>query len=78
VIRNSFAKVGADQIWENIITKYTAVPFTTNVNPDLTDYVTEQALIGVYKMISVEEKQIRTKISSRSTALLKQVFALQD
>ncbi|MFT5079264.1 MAG: hypothetical protein ACI825_001628 [Planctomycetota bacterium] len=78
VIKNSFAKVGADQIWENIITKYNAVPFTTNVNPDLTDYVTEQALIGVYKMISVEEKQIRTKISSRSTTLLKQVFALQD
>jgi len=78
VIKNSFSKVGADQIWTNIITKYNAVPLTNNVNPDLTDYVTEQALKGVYKMISVEEKQIRTKISSRSTALLKQVFALQD
>ncbi len=78
VIKNSFSKVGADQIWTNIITKYNAIPMTNNVNPDLTDYVTEQALKGVYKMISVEEKEIRTKISSRSTALLKQVFALQD
>lgn len=78
VIKNSFSKVGADQIWTDIITKYNAVPFTNNVNPDLTDYVTEQALIGVYKMISVEEKQIRNKISSRTTSLLKQVFALQD
>jgi hypothetical protein len=78
VIENSFSKVGADQIWSNIITKYNAVPFVKKVNPDLTDYVTNEALKGVYKMISVEEKQIRTKISSRTTDLLRQVFALQD
>ncbi|HET8803662.1 MAG TPA: DUF4197 family protein, partial [Aequorivita sp.] len=33
---------------------------------------------GVYKMISVEEKDIRNNISARTTTLLKQVFALQD
>lgn len=78
VIQNSFAKVGADQVWSNIITKYNTIPFTNKVNPDLTDYVTQQALQGVYKMISVEEKNIRTKVNSRTTTLLKQVFALQD
>ena len=78
VIQNSFSKVGADQIWNNIINKYNTIPFVEKVNPDLTDYVTNQALKGVYKMIGVEEKKIRTKISSRTTDLLKQVFALQD
>jgi hypothetical protein len=78
VIQNSFAKVGADQVWTNIITKYNSIPFVNKVNPDLTDYVTNEALKGVYTMIGVEEKNIRTKISSRSTTLLKQVFALQD
>jgi len=78
VIQNSFSKVGADQVWSNIITKYNAVPFVNKVNPDLTDYVTNEALEGVYKMISVEEKNIRTKVSSRTTNLLRQVFALQD
>lgn len=78
VIENSFAKVGADQIWKNIITKYNSVPFVTKVNPDLTDYVTNEALRGVYKMISVEEKEIRNNISARTTTLLRQVFALQD
>ncbi len=78
VIKNSFSKVGADQIWENIINKYNTIPFVNKVNPDLTDYVTNQALKGVYTMIAVEEKNIRTKISSRTTNLLKQVFALQD
>lgn len=78
IIKNSFQKVGADQIWSNIITKYNNLPLTNNVNPDLTDYTTTQALSGVYTMIAVEEKEIRTKISSRTTDLLKKVFALQD
>ncbi|KXN98744.1 hypothetical protein LS48_09290 [Aequorivita aquimaris] len=78
VIKQSFSKVGADQIWTNIITKYNSIPFVTKVNPDLTDYVTTEALQGVYKMISVEEKDIRNNISARTTTLLQQVFALQD
>ena len=78
VISNSFGKVGADQIWNNLITKYNNLPLTSNVNPDLTDYVTTEALKGVYTMIAVEEKEIRTKVSSRTTDLLKKVFALQD
>ena len=78
VIKSSFSKVGADQIWSNLITKYNALPLTNNVNPDLTDYVTKEALKGVYTMIAVEEKEIRTDFSARTTTLLKKVFALQD
>lgn len=78
VIKNSFEKVGADKIWKNLITKYNNIPLTNNVNPDLTDYVTQEALKGVYTMIAVEEKEIRTKVSSRTTDLLKKVFVLQD
>ncbi len=78
VIKNSFDKVGADKIWGDIITKYNTIPFVKKVNPDLTDYVTQQALKGVYTMIAVEEKEIRTKLSSRTSTLLKKVFALQD
>ncbi|UII75101.1 DUF4197 domain-containing protein [Flagellimonas sp. HMM57] len=78
IIKESFKKVGADQIWSNIITKYNNLPLTNNVNPDLTDYTTQEALEGVYTMIAVEEKEIRTKISSRTTDLLRKVFALQD
>lgn len=78
VIKNSFSKVGADQIWTNIINKYNTIPFVNKVNPDLTDYVTNEALKGVYTMIAVEEKKIRTNLNSRTTTLLRQVFALQD
>ena len=78
VIKNSFAKVGADKVWSNIITKYNAIPLVTKVNPDLTDYTTNKAMEGVFKMIAVEEKDIRTNLTARSSDLLKRVFALQD
>ncbi|NOR27165.1 MAG: DUF4197 family protein [Lutibacter sp.] len=78
IINNSFKKVGADKIWTDLITKYNNLPLTKDVNPDLTDYVTGEALKGVYRMVEVEENEIRTKFSSRSTDLLRKVFALQD
>lgn len=78
VIKNSFAKVGADQVWNNIITKYNSIPLVKKVNPDLTDYTTNKAMDGVFKMIAVEEKNIRNNFSSRTSDLLKKVFALQD
>lgn len=78
VIKNSFAKVGADQIWSNLIQKYNSIPLTQNVNPDLTDYVTTKALEGVFTMIAKEEVEIRNNYSSRTTDLLRKVFALQD
>ncbi len=78
VIKNSFAKVGADKIWTQIITKYNSIPLVNKVNPDLTDYTTNKAMEGVFKMIAVEEKDIRTNFSARTSDLLKRVFALQD
>jgi hypothetical protein len=78
MIKNSFAKVGADKVWNNIITKYNSIPLVTKVNPDLTDYTTNKAMEGVFKMIAVEEGNIRTNLNARSSDLLKKVFAMQD
>ncbi|OCB78441.1 hypothetical protein LPBF_02435 [Flavobacterium crassostreae] len=78
VIKNSFSKVGADKVWTNIITKYNSIPLVNKVNPDLNDYVTNQAMNGVFKMIAVEEQNIRTNIGARTSPLLQTVFAMQD
>ena len=78
VVANSLDEVGANEIWTTIINKYNSLPFVKNVNPDLTDYVTGKALEGVFTMIAIEEKDIRTNLSSRTSDLLKKVFALQD
>lgn len=78
VVEQSFSKVEADKIWNQLISKYNTIPFVKKVNPNLTDYVTNQALKGVFTMIAVEEEGIREKVGLRDTTLLKQVFALQD
>jgi hypothetical protein len=78
VVNQSFQDVGADQLWTSAISKYNKIPFQQNVDPDLSKYVTNQALDGVFKMIAVEEQQIRKDLSSRTTDLLRRVFKLQD
>ncbi len=78
VITNSLDRVGATRVWTNIIEKYNALPLTTNVNPDLADYVTKEALDGVFTMIAIEEQEIRNNLAARTSQLLQRVFALQD
>lgn len=78
VILSSLDKVGANDIWTNIINRYNAIPLTSKVNPDLSDYVTQEALEGVFTMIAVEEHQIRTNLEARTSNILRRVFALQD
>jgi hypothetical protein len=78
VVQASIGKVGADVIWASLINKYNTLPLVKKVNPDITDYVTNKALEGVFKMITVEEKNIRTNLNARTSDVLKKVFALQD
>ena len=78
VIQSSYTRVGADKVWNEIITKYNSLPLVKKVNPNLTEYTTTKAMEGVFKMIAVEEKDIRTNLNARSSDLLKKVFALQD
>jgi hypothetical protein len=78
VVQKSIGKVGADVVWSSIINQYNTIPFVSKVNPDITDYTTNKALEGVFKMITVEEKNIRTNLNARTTDALRKVFALQD
>ena len=78
VIENSLDRVGANQVWSNIIDRYNRLPLTGSVNPDLPDYVTQEALEGVFTMIALEEVEIRNDLSARTTDVLRRIFALQD
>ena len=76
-IQNSLNKVGADKIWQDIINRYNTIPLVKPVNPNLTQYVTEQAIAGLFVKVGDKEKEIRNSVSARTTALLQKVFALQ-
>jgi len=75
VIQKSLAKVNATEIWNTVFSTYNRLPFTQDkVNPDLTGYVTERALSGIFTSIAGEELKIRTDPGAQVTNLLKKVF----
>ena len=47
------------------------------INPDLSGYVTEKALQGIFTQIAIEEKNIRKDPLARTSDLLKKVFSNQ-
>ena len=76
-ISASLDRVGANKIWEEIIGKYNTVPLVKPVNPNLTQYVTQKAIDGLFTKVGDKEKEIRNSVAARTTALLQKVFALQ-
>ena len=78
IIDRSLNEVNATKYWEDVIVRYNKIPFVKKVNPDLTAYVTEKALDGLFLMVAKEELKIRENVSSRSTELLQKVFAYAD
>ncbi|HQU96057.1 MAG TPA: DUF4197 domain-containing protein [Saprospiraceae bacterium] len=78
VIVNSLNKFNAIEYWAKATNAYNSIPLVKQVNPRLDDYVTNQALDGLFKMVANEEKEIRRNPVKRVTELLKKVFAKQD
>ena len=73
-LENSLKKVDATKHWKTVMKNYNKVPFVQKVNPDLTAYVTEKALYGLFLMIEDQEKMIREDPYERTSDLLKKVF----
>ena len=74
VIKASLDKVDATRLWEDLIKTYNQIPFVAKQNPNLTEYVTDKAISGLFVMIAKEELKIRQNPAARTTELLKKVF----
>ena len=75
VIEASLAKVNATTYWKDAFTAYNKIPLTkSQVNPDLTAYVTDKAMAGIFYSIGQEEQKIRKDPAAQVTSLLKKVF----
>ena len=73
VIQQSLEKVNATQHWNTVFSTYNR--FALNkINPDLTAYVTDKALTGIFYQVALEEQKIRKDPVSQTTNLLKKVF----
>ncbi len=74
VIEESLKKVGATKHYEAIVLQYNKIPGVTKLNPNLSDFVTQKAIDGLFIMVEQEEYNIRKNPVARTTALLKKVF----
>lgn len=77
-IQTSLNKVGATAHWETVISRYNKIPMVKPVTTDLTAYVTEKALQGLFVEIAKEELALRKNINTRTSPLLQKVFGFAD
>ncbi|MFV0179963.1 DUF4197 domain-containing protein [Empedobacter falsenii] len=72
-VEASLGKVGADKVWNNLITKYNTLT-GNKIEPNLNAYVTQQTLNGVFNMVAEKENGIRNNSALQTTSVLQQVF----
>ncbi|WP_298776154.1 DUF4197 domain-containing protein [uncultured Empedobacter sp.] len=72
-VEASLGKVGADKVWNNLITKYNTLT-GDKIEPNLNAYVTQQTLNGVFNMVAEKENGIRNNSALQTTSILQQVF----
>lgn len=78
VITTSLNKVGATKYWSDAALAYNKIPLVKPVNADLSSYVAQKAIDGMFVQVAQEELKIRDNISARSTTLLQKVFGYAD
>ena len=74
VVDESLADVGALALYDQAINEYKGLPFVPDVRTDLTAYVVEKGLDGVFYYLAQEEAAIRNNPVARTTDILKTVF----
>ena len=78
IISQALAETSAARYYADIVNHYNALPLVYDADPQLDDYLTEQALDGLFVLMAQEEATVRTLASSRSTRLMRRVFGSLD
>ncbi|MES2479180.1 MAG: DUF4197 domain-containing protein [Bacteroidota bacterium] len=75
VISRSMSKYNVEQLWAQVFTTYNSLPIIkSRVNTDLTGYVTEKALSGLFTSVAAEEKKIRIDPVGTGSDIIARVF----
>lgn len=75
VIDDALQKTDATKYWKDVFDTYNKLPTTfKKVNTDLSGYVTDRALRGLFFQVSLEEQKIRKDPAARVNDILKKVF----
>jgi hypothetical protein len=74
IVDDTLAEAGAVQAYDSMMGQYKALPFMPDAKANLTDYVVEKGMDGIFHYVAKEEAAIRTNPAARTTDLLKKVF----
>ncbi len=76
-VNDAIAQAGVISAYDNVMDKYKNIPFMPDVKSDLTSYVVDQGIDGIFFYLAEQEKAIRQDPVKQTTALLKRVFGNQ-
>jgi len=74
VVADSLAEVGAIRGYDSALGEYRDLPFVPDIHADLTGWVVEKGLDGIFYYLAKEEAAIRADPARRTTELLQKVF----
>lgn len=75
IVDESLADVGAIESYDRAVSSYKNIPLVPDVKADLSSYVVEKGMDGIFYYLAQEEAKIRQDPAARTTEILKKVFA---
>ncbi len=76
-VNSAISEAGVVTAYDNVMSKYKNIPFMPDVKADLTSYVVDQGIEGIFFYLAQQEAQIRQDPARQTTDLLKKVFGNQ-
>ena len=74
IVTAQMQQLGVVRQYDDLIGRYNSIPLVSKKTLKIEDYVTDQALKGLFLVLGEEEKKIRQDPAARTTELLRQVF----
>lgn len=74
IVDQSLNQVGAVQVYNDLARKFQAIPFAPALDLDLSGYVIEKGIAGIFYYLAREEAAIRNDPVKQTTAILRRVF----
>ena len=74
IVEDSLSEVGAIRSFKKVMKSYNKLPYVPDAKADITGYVVQKGMDGVFFYLAKEEVAIRENPEKRTTELLRQVF----
>ena len=74
IVDRALGEVGAVASFQSLASRYNAIPGVPRLDADLTGYVVDEGMDGIFTYLAEEEKAIRENPLKRTTEILQRVF----